>query len=142
MNAVVTVEGLDNFRENYSTGLGIILSRKIGQHAALYAQPVWVANTNLSAEELGGDNNSFLVGLGARVRLRPTVYVVGELIPRAAGHDPGVNHVTFGIEKRAGGHLFQVNFSNSLGTTMGQLARGGSSNDDWFIGFNITRKFY
>jgi hypothetical protein len=25
---------------------------------------------------------------------------------------------------------------------MGQIARGGTSNDDWYIGFNITRKFY
>ena len=74
--------------------------------------------------------------------MRPTVYVVGEVIPRLAGHDPDEHHITFGIEKRAGGHLFQLNVSNSLGTTAGQLARGARSNDDWFIGFNISRRFY
>ncbi len=48
----------------------------------------------------------------------------------------------FGIEKRAGGHTFQMNFSNGIGTTFAQIARGGSGRDDWYIGFNISRKFF
>jgi hypothetical protein len=70
------------------------------------------------------------------------VYLVGEFIPRASGYKPGVNHGSFGIEKRKGGHVFQLNFSNSWSTTMGQLARGGLDNDDWYMGFNISRKFF
>ena len=50
--------------------------------------------------------------------------------------------VTFGIEKRVGGHAFQLNFSNDLGTTPAQVARGHLGADDWFIGFNLSRKFY
>jgi hypothetical protein len=50
--------------------------------------------------------------------------------------------VSFGIEKRAGGHLFQLNFSNGFGTTFGQVARGGFTYDDWYLGFNIARKFF
>ena len=46
------------------------------------------------------------------------------------------------LQKRAGGHVFQLNFSNSTGTTPGQVARGGGSNDDWYMGFNIARKFW
>jgi hypothetical protein len=38
--------------------------------------------------------------------------------------------------------MFQVVFTNSFGTTMGQIARGGNSNDDWYLGFSISRKFY
>ena len=49
---------------------------------------------------------------------------------------------SFGIEKRAGGHVFQLNFSNGFGTTMGQLARGGTGSEDWYLGFNISRKFF
>jgi len=41
-----------------------------------------------------------------------------------------------------GGHAFQLNFSNDLGTTPAQTARGQQGSDDWFIGFNISRKFY
>ncbi len=47
----------------------------------------------------------------------------------------------FGIEHRIGGHSFQINFSNDLGTTPAQVARGRRT-DDWHIGFNISRKFY
>ena len=42
----------------------------------------------------------------------------------------------------AGGHSFQINVSNGFGTTLGQLAGGGVSYDDWYIGFNISRKFF
>ena len=44
LNALVTVEGLDNFRESYTTGLGVVVSRRVGQGVALYAHPIWVAN--------------------------------------------------------------------------------------------------
>ena len=50
--------------------------------------------------------------------------------------------MSFGIEKRVGGHSFSLTFSNSFATTMAPIARGGNSNDDWYIGFNIARKFY
>ena len=40
------------------------------------------------------------------------------------GYDPGANQVSFGLEGRAGGHLFQMNFSNGFGTTLGQIAGG------------------
>jgi hypothetical protein len=135
------IDGTNNFRDSYSPSLGAIVSRELGSAGAVYFEPVWVNNTNPLPSELTDDNDTFLLGLGARIRVRPTLYVVAELIPRV-GHDPGVNHGTFGIEKRAGGHVFQFNFSNGLGNTMSQLARGGTSNDDWYIGFNISRKFF
>jgi hypothetical protein len=142
VSALVTYEGADNLHENYSPAIGAVVSRTIGDVAAVYAQPIWVNNTNPLPSELTDNNNTFIVGLGARVRIRPTVYLVGELAPRASGYKPGVNHGSFAIEKRAGGHVFQLNFSNSFATTMGQMARGGFNNDDWFMGFNISRKFF
>ncbi|MQA30539.1 MAG: hypothetical protein GEU82_12010 [Luteitalea sp.] len=142
VSALVTYEGADNLHENYSPAIGAIVSRTFGDIAAVYAEPIWVNNTNTLPGELADDNDTFMVGLGARVRIRPTIYLAGELAPRASGYKPGVTHGSFAIEKRAGGHIFQLNFSNSFATTMGQLARGGSNNDDWFLGFNISRKFF
>lgn len=142
VSAVVGIEGTDNFEDSYSPSIGAIVSRRFGEVVAAYVEPVWVNNTNALPKELTDTNDTFMVGLGARVRVRPTVYLVGELAPRATGYKPGVNHGSFAIEKRAGGHLFQLNFSNSWSTTMGQLARGGFNNSDWFLGFNISRKFY
>jgi hypothetical protein len=141
LDVVATMEGTNNFRDSYSPALGVIVSRELGTLGALYFEPIWVNNSNPLPGELADDNDTFLIGLGARIRIRPTVYLVGELIPRI-GYDPDVTYATFGIEKRAGGHVFQLNFSNGFGSTMAQLARGGTDTDDWYIGFNISRKFF
>jgi hypothetical protein len=138
---VASVDGTNNFRDTYSQSLGFVVSRELSRFGAVYAEPMWINNANPLSATLGGDNDTMFLGLGARLRVRPTVYLVGEYIPRT-GYEPGVHHATFAIEKRAGGHLFQFNFSNGLGNTMTQLARGGTADDDWYIGFNISRKFF
>ena len=139
---LASIDGTNNFRDSYSPALGVVVSRSFAPVGTIFVHPIWVNNSNPLPSELADDNNSVLIGVGTRLRIRPTVYLVGEIIPRVTGFDPGVNQAAFGIEKRAGGHVFQLNFSNSLGTTMGQIARGGTSNDDWFLGFNISRKFF
>jgi hypothetical protein len=149
VGVIASIEGTNNFHDSddppieasFSPAIGVVVSRELGNGGAVYFEPIWVSNTNPLPEELVDDNNTFLFGLGARIRIRPTVYLVGEVIPRV-GYDPGVVHGTFGIEKRVGGHVFQLNFSNGFGTTMAQIARGGTSNDDWYLGFNISRKFF
>jgi hypothetical protein len=70
------------------------------------------------------------------------MYLVGEITPRLAGYDLNVHQIGFGAEFRAGGHLFQINFSNGFGTTLGQVAGGGIDYDQWYLGFNIARKFF
>lgn len=141
LNALLSVDGTNNFREQYTPALGIAVSRELGMHGAVYVEPIWVHNSNLV--DLPGENNdTFMVGLGARIRVRPTVYLVGEVTPRAAGYRPGANQGSFAIEKRVGGHSFQLNFSDGFGTTMGQIARGGTGRSDWYLGFNISRKFF
>ncbi len=142
IDALGSIEGTDNFSESFSPALGAVISRELGDRAAFYLQPIWVNNTNPLPEELSSeDQSSFLIGLGTRVRIRPTVYLLIEGAPRV-GYDPDATHISFGIEKRAGGHTFQLNFSNAFGTTLAQIARGGTSNDDWYLGFNISRKFF
>jgi hypothetical protein len=140
--AMASIEGTNNFKDSYSPALGVLLSREFGEHGAVYVEPFWVNNSNPLPEELADDNNTFIIGLGARVRVRPSVYLVAEGAPRVGGYDPGVTHVSFGIEKRVGGHVFQLNFSNSFATTMAQIARGGFNSDDWYLGFNLSRKFF
>jgi hypothetical protein len=140
LDALVTVEGWNNLQEHYRSALGLLLSRNVARRIALYLEPMLVINSN-PFENLD-DNNTLMVGLGTRVRVRPSTYLVAEITPRAAGYDPRVDQMSFGIEARAGGHLFQISVSNGFGTTLGQLAEGGIDNDDWYIGFNISRKFF
>lgn len=140
LDAIVTVEGANNLRDHHQAALGAVISRNVGRRAALYAEPLWVANSN--PFDTGASNDTLMIGLGGRLRIRPSTYLVAEITPRVSGYDPGVNQVSFGLEARAGGHLFQLNVSNGFGTTLGQIARGGISNNDWYIGFNIARKFF
>jgi len=139
LDIIATLEGVNNLRGQKSSAIGAVVSRKVGRLAALYAEPILVIN---SSPFDTGENNTFLIGLGGRLRIRPSVYLVGEVSPRVSGYTPGVEQGSFGIEMRSGGHAFQINFSNGFGTTLGQIARGGVSTDAWFIGFNIARKFF
>jgi hypothetical protein len=141
LDAMATLEGANNLREQYKSALGIVASRNVSRWAALYAEPFYVINTNPAADQ-GSDNNTLMVGFGGRLRIRPATYLVAEITPRLTGFEPGVNQMSFGLEGRAGGHLFQLNISNGFGTTLGQIAQGGFTNDNWFIGFNIARKFF
>lgn len=138
LSALVSVEGADNFRECYSPALGVAVSRMAGDRLAVYATPVWVHDT---AQRPDSDRDTFFVGIGGRVRVSSTVYLVGEIAPRAAGFRPGESAFGFAIEKRAGGHLFQLNLGNGQGTTFAQVARGGLA-DSLYLGFNLARKFF
>lgn len=140
LGILASIEGLNNLRDNHAPALGVALSRELGDHGAVYVEPVWVHNSNF-IDLPGEDNDSFLVGLGARLRVRSTVYLVAEFSPRA-GYSPGAHQASFAVEKRSGGHVFQLNLSNGFANTMGQLARGGVSSEDWYLGFNISRKFF
>jgi hypothetical protein len=158
---IASLEGTNNFREKFAPAVGIVLSRKLGTRLALYAVPMWVGNTNASLAPIEHEHDhdgeveeheheespayekrgTFLVGLGGRARLTPTVYIVGEVTPRIDGYAPGEVEYGFGIEKRVGGHAFALTFTNSLGTTFAQLARGGNSNA-LYLGFNLGRKYF
>ena len=138
LSALLSVEGADNFRERYSPAVGLVVSRMAGDRLAVYATPIWVHNT---AAILNIDRDTFFVGFGGRVRVSSTVYVVAEVAPRAGGYSPDEPAYGFAIEKRAGGHLFQLNVNNGQGTTFGQLARGGFT-DSLYLGFNLARKFF
>jgi hypothetical protein len=142
VHALATIDGTNNFRDSYTPGLGAIISRTVGEHAALYLEPIWVNNSNPLPSELVDDNSTVLIGLGTRLRVRPTVYLTIEGSPRVSGYDPGSTQIGVGIEKRSGGHMFQLTFGNAFGTTIGQVARGAANTDDWYLGFSISRKFY
>ena len=76
------------------------------------------------------------------------------MVPRIGGHSHQDTQINFAFERRAGGHNFQINFGNALGSTLAQVARGGGAvhhehgdhggeeGTQWYIGFNLSRKFY
>lgn len=159
LSVAASVEGLDNFGlsdpppgaeplHDFSPSLALVLSRKLGTRAAVYLVPSWVGHTRIVPSAPGDEDDTLMLGLGARLRMTGTLYVVGEVHPRLAGYGGDLGSgdpdplATFGLEWRVGGHAFQLNVSNALATTPAQVARGAQGADGWFIGFNLSRKFY
>lgn len=145
-----SVEGLDNFQESHSPRVVLILSRKLGERGAFYVEPGWVGNANLSPPQSGSEDSSFVLGLGGRLNFGENYSLLAEFQPVIAGYrgiatsggesDP---HVAFAFERHVGGHVFQINFSNHTGTTPANVARAQDNRvAGWYIGFNLSRKFY
>ncbi len=150
---IVSVEGTRNFRRSHgdtdehqhgdaggqrSPSVGVVFSRTFGTTLALYAMPMWVHHTRPAG---GAQQDTTFIGLAGRARLASKVYVVAEMSPRLGGYAPGTMEYAFGIERRAGGHMFQLTFTNALAGTYGQVARGGFPNT-LYLGFTLTRKFF
>ena len=68
LDAVVFIEGLDNFTEEYSPGVGVVISKQIKEHATFYVEPMWVGNTNNPgrlhgpAGAVSNDDDTFMIG--------------------------------------------------------------------------------
>ena len=140
LDLVGGIEGQNNFREEFSLVAGGVVSRRLTDRGALYVEPIVVLNA--TPELPASDRNTFVLGLGARIRVVSRTYLIAEFAPRVAGYDAGTSVVTIGIEKRRGGHMFQVNVSNAFGTTLTQVGHGGPARKNWHLGFNLTRKFF
>jgi len=147
VSAVVSAEGTNNFGACSNCGdtahaqaLGAVVSHEFGEHGAVYLEPFWVHGT-------GGvtipDRDTGFVGIGARARVHGTTYLVFEVSPRIGGliFADGSPEYAFAIEKRVGGHVFQLQFGNSADMTYAQIARGGNPGGLYF-GFNLSRKFF
>jgi hypothetical protein len=160
LSVVASVEGTNNMREDHAPGIGLVASRTFTDRLSLYATPMFVWNTAAVHEvdqadghedhDHGlptaspfddGERNTAYVGVGTRVRVRSGTFVVAEFAPRVAGHSPAGRGVWgVAIEKQTRGHLFQLNLSNSFGTTYGQTALGGERSNI-YLGFNLARRF-
>ena len=156
-SAIVSIEGTRNFRAGHdeddvdseehqhgdnggqrSPSVGAVFSRTLGTRVAMYAMPMWVHNTRPA----GGDQqDTGYMGLATRARIRSKVYLVAEMSPRFFGYAPGTMEYGFGIERRAGGHMFQLTFTNATAGAYGQLARGGFPST-LLLGFQLSRKFF
>jgi cytochrome c oxidase subunit 2 len=155
-----SVEGSDNFGLSspppgldvqYSPHVSIVVSRRLGAHGALYVEPSWVGNTNLHPDQPGVDDGNLLLNLGLRIGPGHGLYLAAVIAPRLAGFVPhradgstSAPAMSFALEHRVGGHVFQFNFSNTIGTTPAQFARAqdNSVGNNWYLGFMISRKFF
>jgi hypothetical protein len=100
--ALASVEGTQNFQDVYSPAVGLAISGFWAERLALHIDPIFVHNSDLISNV--GDDNTFYVGIGGRLRILSTLYIVGEVSPRVSGFAPGKALSAFSLEKRLGGH--------------------------------------
>jgi hypothetical protein len=98
--------------------------------------------------------NTFALGIGGALDVRPTVALVAEVIPTLVnGRDLGIHRpaYAFGIQKKIWRHAFTFGFTNSPGTTVSQRAGtvasylnspSADTPSGLFIGFDLTRQIY
>ncbi len=153
ISPAASYEGANNLQQDFQPAAAVTVSRTQGTRLALYATPSYVhhahTDTLLALHEghslpgvvVDTRRDTFFLGIGGRVRLLETMYVVLEAAPRLAGYDPDEPGWNVGVEKLTHGHVLQLNFGNNFNTTPGQIARGGVPGSV-FLGFNISRKFY
>jgi mono/diheme cytochrome c family protein len=160
----VSIDGQNNFRKNYTENIEGILSRSITRRAQFYLVPTASFNDRPLAQTLGGylssaipdlpGVNTFSLGIGLAVDVRPTVALLAEVIPTLAnGPELGIHRpsFSFGIQKKIYRHAFTLALTNSPGTTIAQRSGTraeflGDPGSDGFgglsFGFNITRQIH
>jgi hypothetical protein len=151
-----SIEGTNNFRDKYSPSAGAVVTATLAKRVAFTLVPTWVNNANPLPQDLVDHNDTVYLGVGGRLRVTKRMYFVAEASPRLSGfkggnvdlqgtakYVEGKTLVSFAIEGQVGGHVFQVNLSNAFATTPANIARGAASGrTNWYLGFNISRKFY
>ena len=137
-SARVSVERTDNFSGHTTVNLAFPVSRTITRRAEFFLVPQASFRANPFPSPFNPEENLFGLGLGATVKIRPSVALTGEYLARLEGYQPFTRDtISWGIQKRTFRHVFELVFTNSFGTTTNAMMQGG----DYFkIGFNIHRQ--
>jgi len=176
-----SVDGQNDFSANFTENIELALSRSLGHRAQLYVVPTFSIHNRPLLQNPGGAlqdpmpqqscslpfaaginpsfnvhpcENTFSLGVGAAVDIRPTVALVAEAIPTLMnGPELGIHRspFSFGIKKKIWRHAFTLGFSNSPGTIVSNRAGtnatylqqpGADKPSAVFIGFDLTRQTY
>ncbi len=120
----------------------MLIARKINPMLSLQFMPSYVhRNLVATASE---SNHLFALGLAGKIALSRRVGLTGEYYYRFGNNNQGYNSLGLGIEIETGGHVFQLQFTNSIEmtpsgfipSTTGEFFRG-----DIHFGFNVSRSF-
>ena len=136
-------------RFNYVTQL--IVARKQGI-VSLEVLPTYVHRNFVKGQmNTNGDfdaNGFFACGIAARVKLAKRVSITGDYFYIGSkfrrGTDAFYDPIGIGIEMETGGHIFNINLTNSAGIMENNFLPG--TQDNWLkggykLGFSISRSF-
>jgi len=152
----VSVEGTNDFRNEYITSMEFALAKTIKKRSQVYFVPS-ISFNNRSLQDVinlqfkGKGETTVALGAGVSIDIRPTVAFVAEASPRVLGL-LGTQRASFmlGVQKKIFRHSFTFGFTNSPGTSISQRSATRSAlypgySDSWSglgIGFNISRRLF
>ena len=134
----------DDFNSRLDYAGSLLIARKFSESLTLQLSPTWI-HRNL-VETASENNDIFALGIGGRMKISKRVsfnveyfYVAPEQLA-----DIYKNSLAIGFDVETGGHVFQLDFTNStamvyngfIGETTGSFFDG-----DIHFGFNISRVF-
>lgn len=123
---------------NISLNVQLSLAYQLSDRLSLMLVPCYSTNTTHGDPSNRG---TFSLGFGGRWMVLEDISLIGEYLPVISGHKAPANGWGFGIEKKIGGHVFQVFVLNSMGLVADQFVPGGDLKNDVRLGFNIFRTF-
>jgi mono/diheme cytochrome c family protein len=156
-----SVEGRNDFSRQFTENIEGIFSRSLTRRAQFYAVPTISFNDRRLVQPTGVRSfdipsvpgiNSFALGFGLAVDIRPTVALIAEVIPTLIGGDELDIHrpsYAFGIQKKIFRHAFTLGFTNTPGRTVSQRAgtlasytgmAGADTPGGLILGFDLTRQ--
>jgi len=139
----------DPTRENYYTSNfyycgQLLIGRKFSEGISLQISPTYI-HYNL-VQELNDPNDLFSIGFGGRFKVSKRVSINGEYYYQLPNYKlTGTqNSLALGVDIETGGHVFQINVTNSTGMTERSFitdTTGDFFHGDIRIGFTISRVF-
>jgi hypothetical protein len=132
------------FSSRLSYATQILIARKFNQKFSAQISPTYIHKNLVPLPK--DQNNIYAIGFGGRYKLSRKISVNGEYFYLLPGETANnfVNSLSFGLDLETGGHVFQLQFTNS----QAMFARGfvtettGEwSGGDIYFGFNLYRVF-
>jgi hypothetical protein len=122
----------------------LLIGRKFSERLSLQVMPTMI-HYNL-VPGATDPNDVFAVGAGGRIKLSKRISLNAEYYYQLPGYKlPGTyNSLAVGVDIETGGHVFQLNFTNSTGMTERSFiseTNGNFFKGDIHFGFTISRVF-
>ena len=121
----------------------VLIASKVNSIISVQLMPSWVHRNVIRPEDI--NNDVFALGMGGRVKLNPRVAICMEYYHQFQSlNDLTKNALAIGFDIETGGHVFQLQFTNS--TSMVPKGFISETSNDFFdgeihFGFNISRTF-
>lgn len=140
-----TIQEFNSFSHRMAYSAQVIIARKFGERFSLQLSPGYVHRNIVASDE---SNGLVFVSAAARLQISKVFGIIADstvpfssLHNRSNGYYPSLG---IGLEMETGGHIFQINFTNSQGiaeTDYIPYTRSTWGEGQFRIAFTISRTF-